>query len=161
MSRVETLARQAWQLKEQGYAIDDIADAMGKPTSAIERWISRWIDIAQQMPPWHEGLNVHTVHCLRKAGITSRDALAEAWESGRIRRGQPSGIGVSRLVELRHWLETTGTEIPKAAAPRAMIIDLTPEAEAALNHLRRRTGQSASQLISRLLVDADDIDRNT
>jgi|GEM_PF-6401581 hypothetical protein len=68
MPQIETLARQAWQLKAQGYAIDDIADVMGKPTSAIERWIGRWTDIDQQVPPWHEGLNIHTVHCLRRAG---------------------------------------------------------------------------------------------
>ena len=50
MSQIETLARQAWQLRENGYGIDDIADVMGKPTSAIERWISRWPEIADQAP---------------------------------------------------------------------------------------------------------------
>ncbi len=65
MSLIETLARQAWQLREQGYAIDDSADVMGKPTSAIERWICRWPEIAQQTT-----LHVHTVHCLEKAGMS-------------------------------------------------------------------------------------------
>ena len=155
MPQIETLARQAWQLREQGYAIDVIAEVMGKPASAIERWIGRWPEIAQNVPPWHQGLKPTTVQCLRKAGITSREALIEAWEAGSIKRGQPSGIGVSRWVELRHWLEDKGTEVP-LAQPRAMVIDLTPEAEAALNHLRRASGQTASQLVSRLLVEADE-----
>lgn len=51
MLHIETLARQAWQLKEQGYAIDDIADAMGKPTSAIELWIGRWPVSVASVPP--------------------------------------------------------------------------------------------------------------
>ncbi|MDI5891817.1 hypothetical protein [Halomonas rhizosphaerae] len=156
MIRVETLARRAWQLKEQGYAIEDIADAMGKPTSAIELWISRWPEIAQQEAPWHEGLSIRTVHCLSEAGITSREALAEALESGKIQRDQPPGIGVSRLVELRRWLKDTGTALPEAPT-RAMIIDLSLEAEAALKHLKTMSGQNASQLISRLLVEADEI----
>lgn len=159
MSQIETLARQAWQLREQGFAIDDIADVMGKPTSAIERWIGRWPEIAQQTPPWHEGLSIRTVHCLREAGITSREALVEAWEKGGIQRGQPPGINVSRLVELRHWLEATGTAVP-VTPPRAMIIDLSVEAEAALKHLRKVTGETASQVVSRLLVEADDLARN-
>jgi hypothetical protein len=159
MSQIEKLARQAWQLKEQGYAIDEIANAMGKPTSAIERWIGRWTEIAQRVPPWHEGLNIHTVISLKKAGITSREALIEAWESGDIQRGHPPGIGVSRLVELRNWLEASGTELPKAP-PRTMVIDLSPEAEAALNHLKKVKGQNASQLISRLLIEADEINRS-
>ena len=159
MAQIETLARQAWQLKEQGYAIDDIADVMGRPTSAIERWIGHWTMIAQQVPPWHEGLNIQTVLCLKKAGITSREALVEAWENGRIQNGQPSGIGAFRIVELRNWLEATGTEVSQAP-PKAMVIDLSPEAEAALNHLKRVTGQNASQLISRLLVETDEINRS-
>ena len=159
MQQIETLARQAWQLRQQGYSIDAIADVMGKPASAIERWIERWPVIAQQLPPWHEGLNLRVVHCLEKADITSREALIEAWENGSIQRGRPSGIGVSRLVELRKWLEAQGTEVSSAPL-RALIIDLTPEAEAALNHLRRATGQTASQLVSRLLVEADEPGRN-
>ena len=158
MLHIETLARQAWQLKEQGYAIDDIADAMGKPTSAIELWISRWPEIAQQASPWHEGLSIRTVHYLREAGIDSREVLIEALETGKIQRGQPPGIGVSRLVELRRWLEETGTALPEAQ-PRAVIIDLPLEAQAALNHLKNVSGQNASQLISRLLIEADDIAR--
>ncbi len=109
--------------------------------------------------PWHEGLNIHTVLSLKKVGITSRGALIEAWENGDIKRAQPPGIGVSRLVELQNWLEASGTECPKAP-PRTMVIDLSPEAEAALNHLKRVTGQTASQLVSRLLVEADEINRN-
>lgn len=159
MSQIETLARQAWQLKEQGYAIDDIADAMGKPTSAIELWLDRWPEIAQRVPPWHEGLNTHTVLYLNKAGITSREALIGAWENGDIKRGQPSGINVSRLVELRNWLQSSGNELPEAP-PRAMVIDLSPEAEAALNHLKRVSGQNASQVIANLLVEADEINRS-
>ncbi|MCL7942263.1 hypothetical protein M8009_18450 [Halomonas sp. ATCH28] len=159
MLRVETLARRAWQLKEQGYAIDDIADAMGKPASAIELWLGRWPEIAQQEAPWHEGLSVRTVHCLSEAGIISREALVEAWKNGSIRRGQPTGINVSRLVELQHWLESTGTAVPEAS-PRAMIIDLPAEAEAALNHLRKVSGETASQVISRLLIEADEINRS-
>ncbi|XKF14701.1 hypothetical protein LL947_09305 [Halomonas sp. BLK-85] len=141
------------------YAIDDIADVMGKPTSAIERWICRWPEIADQAPLWHEGLNIHTVHCLEKASITSRETLVEAWEKGGIQRGQPPGINVSRLVELRHWLEASGTLVPEAP-PRAMIIDLPAEAEAALKHLKKVTGETSSRLVSRLLVEADELTRN-
>ena len=53
MPQIENFARQAWQLKEQGYAIDDIADVMGRPTSVIERWINHWPEIDQQVPPWN------------------------------------------------------------------------------------------------------------
>jgi hypothetical protein len=158
MTQIETLARQAWQLRQQGHSIDAIAEAMGRQTSAIERWIGMWTEIANRASPWHDGLNIHTVHWLGKAGITSRESLVEAWENGSIRRGQPSGINVSRLEELRRWLEATGTAVPKAP-PRAMVIDLTPEAEAALNHLKKVSGQKASQLVSRLLVEADDLVR--
>ncbi|SEL95247.1 hypothetical protein [Halomonas daqiaonensis] len=159
MAQIETLARQAWQLREQGYAINDIANVMGRPTSAIERWIGCWLVIAGQAPPWHEGLNTHIVLYLKKAGITSREALVAAWENGDIKRGQSSEINVSRLVELRNWLEDSGSEVPEAP-PRTMIIDLSPEAEVALNHLKRVTGQPASQLISRLLVEADELNRS-
>ncbi|TLF45434.1 hypothetical protein FEI13_18255 [Halomonas urmiana] len=159
MSQIETLARRAWQLKEQGYAIDDIAALMGKPTSAIERWISRWTEIARKVPEWHEGLNIHTVLTLKKAGIESRDDLIKAWENGDIQRGQPPGIGVYRLVELRNWLEASGIEFPKAQ-PKAMIIDLLPEAEAALNHLKKVSGKTASQVIANLLIEADEINRS-
>lgn len=159
MLRIETLARRAWQLKEQGYSIDDIADVMGRPTSAIERWIVSWNDIAQQVPPWHEGLNTNTVLCLNKAGITSREALIDAWENGEIKRGRPYGINASRLVELHNWLEASGKELLEAP-PRTMVIDLSLEAEAALNHLKNVSGQNASQLINRLLVEADETNRN-
>lgn len=90
---------------------------MGRPTSAIERWICRWPEIAQQTPPWHEGLNIHTVRSLKKAGITSREALVEMWEKGGIKRGQPPGINVTRLVELRQWLEASAPR-PNAFKPR-------------------------------------------
>ncbi|MGM0914290.1 MAG: hypothetical protein ACQEXC_09715 [Pseudomonadota bacterium] len=159
MIRIETLARRAWQLKEQGYAIDAIAAAMGKPTSAIELWISRWPEIVQQEASWHEGLSVRTVHCLCEAGINSREALIEALDNGRVQRGKPSGIGVSRLVELRRWLESTGTASSEAPT-RAMIIDLSLEAEAALKHLKTMSGQTASQVITTLLVEADEINRS-
>lgn len=39
MQQVENLARQAWELREQGHTAEAIADAMCKPTSAIERWL--------------------------------------------------------------------------------------------------------------------------
>lgn len=126
MLHIETLARQAWQLREQGYAIDDIANVMGRSTSAIERWICSWTEIADQAPPWHEGLNIYTVHCLEKAGITCREDLVEAWEKGEIQRDQPTGINVSRLVEIRGWLESTDTLVSEAL-PRAVIIDLPAE----------------------------------
>ncbi|MDI5922491.1 hypothetical protein QLQ86_17040 [Halomonas sp. LR5S13] len=132
---------------------------MGKPTSAIQLWIGRWPEIAQQAPPWHEGLSTRTMHCLSEAGITSREALVEAWENGRIQRGQPTGIGVSRLVELRHWLANTGTAFAPAPT-KTMIIELSLDAEAALNHLKKASGQNASQLISQLLVEADEINRS-
>lgn len=35
MLRIETLARRAWQLKQQGYSILDIADVIGRSTSAV------------------------------------------------------------------------------------------------------------------------------
>ncbi len=159
MIRVETLARRAWQLREQGYAIEDIADAMGKPTSAIQLWIGRWPEIAQQEAPWHEGLSIRTVHCLSEAGINSRAALIEALGNGSVQRGNPSGIGVSRLVELKRWLEATGTALPEAPT-RAMIIDLSLEAEAALKHLKTMSGQTASKVITNLLVEADEINRS-
>lgn len=38
MPHIETFARRAWQLREQGRAIDDIAESMGKP-SLPGRWI--------------------------------------------------------------------------------------------------------------------------
>lgn len=47
-----------------------IADLMSKPTSAIERWIDSWTEIALQVLSWHEGLNCLTVYYLKKAGIT-------------------------------------------------------------------------------------------
>ena len=160
MPQIETLARQAWQLREQGHAIDDIADMMGKPSSAIERWIARWPRIAEEVVPlWHEGLNLRTVQCLEKAGITSRKTLVDEWETGGIERGKPSGINVSRLVEIKHWLEASGTQITEAPS-RAMIVDLSLEAEAALRHLKRMSGQNASQVISRLLIEADELARN-
>lgn len=68
MPQIENFARQAWQLKEQGYAIDDIADVMGRPTSVIERWINHWPEIEQQVPPWHDGLSTNTIFYLDKAG---------------------------------------------------------------------------------------------
>ncbi|MGM0985303.1 MAG: hypothetical protein ACQEXG_18105 [Pseudomonadota bacterium] len=129
------------------------------PTRAIERWICRWPEIADQAPPWHEGLNIHTVHCLEKAGIIGREALIEAWEKGGSQRGQPSVIGVPRLADLRRWLEATSTAFP-SSAPKAMIIDLSLEAEAALNHLKKVSRETASELICRLLVEADDIGRS-
>ncbi|WP_280564519.1 hypothetical protein [Chromohalobacter sp. 48-RD10] len=85
MPQIETLARQAWQL----CAIDDIADLMSKPTSAIERWIDSWTEITQQVPPWHEELNCLTVYYLKKAGIITREGLVEAWKNDNFRRGQP------------------------------------------------------------------------
>lgn len=78
MSQVEALARQTYQLRDQGVGIDHIADVMGKLTSDIEHWIGLWLEIAQPMPPWYEELNINTMHCLEKIGITSHQALLEA-----------------------------------------------------------------------------------
>lgn len=143
MPQVATLARLAWQLMQQGHAvIEDIANVMGKPVSAIERWIVVWPEIADQMLPWHQGQSSRTVPCLKQGGIISREALIEAWENGSIQCGQLAGIGVTWLTELRHWLETRGIEVPEAPL-RPMIIDLSTEAEAALNHLWRMSGESA------------------
>src|SRR5690554_149842 len=158
MHHVETLARQAWQLRQQGYSTDAIADAMGKPTSAIERWILQWANIANSAPPWYDGLHIHIVSCLRHAGIDSREALVKAWEAGEIRRGQPAGIGVSRLLEIRRWLEATGSGVAPVPA-KAVIVELSAEAEASLQHLRNVSGRSSSDIISELLVRADSIDR--
>lgn len=41
-----------------------------------------------------------------------------------------------------------------------MIIDLSLEAEAALNHLKKVSGETLSQLVSHLPVEADDIGRS-
>jgi hypothetical protein len=158
MHQVETLARHAWQLRQQGYSIDAIADAMGKPFSAIERWILRWASIASSEPPWYDGLHIHIVSCLRHVGIDSREALVKAWEAGEIRRGQPAGIGVSRLLELRHWLAATGSDVAEVPT-KAVIVELSAEAEASLQHLKPVSGRSSSDIISELLVLADPIDR--
>lgn len=158
MPQIEMLARQAWQLRQQGHSIDAIADAMGKPTSAIERWVLKWASIANSAPPWYDGLQIHIVSCLRHVGIDSREALVKAWEAGEIRRGQPAGIGVSRLLEIRRWLEATGSGVAEIP-PTAVIVELSAEAEASLQHLKHASGRSSSDIISELLVRADPIDR--
>lgn len=60
MTQVETFARQAHELREQGYTIEEIAKAMGHTPKAIERWIRQWgrINEALHTPqPWHAGLD--------------------------------------------------------------------------------------------------------
>lgn len=152
MPQIETLARQAWQLRQQGYSIDDIADAMGKPTSAIERWVMNWARIVNRTPPWYDGLDIHTVACLRHAGLDSREAVVKAWQRGEIKRGSPPGIGVVRLLEIRSWLDAIGIDVAPVT-PKAVIVDLTPEAEAALCRLKTRDGRKTSRLISELLIE--------
>ncbi|MCE0732457.1 hypothetical protein LWH48_06525 [Halomonas sp. G15] len=151
MTQIETLARQAWQLRQQGYSIDDIADAMSKPTSAIERWVMNWARIVNQAPPWYDGLDIHTVTCLRHAGLDSREAVVKAWQRSEIKRGSPSGIGVVRLLEIRSWLDAIGVDVAPVTS-KAVIVDLTPEAEAVLHRLKAREGRNTSQLISELLI---------
>ncbi|MEA3250564.1 MAG: hypothetical protein U9Q35_03135 [Pseudomonadota bacterium] len=71
MPQIDTYARQAWQLRQQGYSIDRIADAMGHPTSSIERWLITWDNIDGSTPPWYDGLDFHTVSILSMRPVNS------------------------------------------------------------------------------------------
>lgn len=154
MSQIEILARQAWQLHQQGYDVEEIADAMGRPTSSVERWLINWEEMSERLSPWHEGLELSTVSSLKRAGIDSGEALLAAWERGEIQRGSPQGIGVARLIEIRSWVEAKGSSV-EPALPKAFIVDLMPEAEAALTRLRYSRHRGISQLINDLLIEAD------
>lgn len=151
MYRIEDYVRQAGQLSQQGHSVDEIAEVMHRNPKAIERWLVLWEELFEQEPPWFKGLDAATVASLRHAGVETREDLVRAWENGEIRVGHPEGIGTVRLAELRQWLEATG-EIVKSAGMKAIVVDLTADAEVALLQLERSTGQSASQIISGLLV---------
>ncbi len=156
MSQIETYARQAWQLSQQGHSLGAIATVQGKSPKTVQRWIAVWKQVCRREPAWYEGLEMSIVSCLRHAGINSREALVEAWENGESRRGHPPGIGVRRLLAIQAWLESGGASVSPVTS-KAVIVDLSAAAESALNHLVRATGESPSSIISKLLVahDAD------
>lgn len=156
MTQAEIRARQASELWEEGYSTKEIAHAMGLPRSAIERWIQKWQKMkhaANADQPWHAGMDPITVARLRMGGITTREELIEAWENGDIRPGKPRGIGLVRVKEIHNWI----TEIDSDVQPpptKPMIIELTIEARDALRYFSRFKGETASQLVSRLLAEA-------
>ena len=151
MYRIEDYVRQAAQLSEQGYSIDEIARAMHRSTMTIERWLVLWEEICELEPPWFSGLDPATVACLRNAGIETRGELIRAWQKGEISPGHPAGIGALRLAKLRKWLEENGVEVSRGKK-KAVLVDLTAEAEAELIRMQRSTGLSPSQIISDLIL---------
>jgi hypothetical protein len=160
MPQIDTFARQAWQLRQQGHTLRAIAEALGKSPRSVERWISEWDAISSGEKPSFQGLEYQTVSALRRTGIDSHEALLSAWDNGEISRGHSPGIGVVRLVEIRRWLESEGAD-PAEVTPATIVVDLTAEAEAALRHLRNRSGDTASRIISDLLVKHDAIVRRS
>lgn len=158
MSQIETLARQAWQLQEQGYSIEAIADAMNRPTSTIERWLERYREMLNRPVPWHDGLEPRTVLALRRYGIDSRSALIDAWENGLLKRGMGSEIGHARRERIRAWLETSGQRVGQQPT-KAHVVELSAEADAALHRLKSRNRERMSQVINRLLIEADAAER--
>ncbi len=156
MTKVEDRCRQAYELNEDGYSIGEIARAMGKPTSAVERWIRQWVKIRQasEAPqPWHAGLDHFTVARLRRAGITSQEELLQAWENGEIQPGTPRGIGLLRMSEIHRWLTSMDSDI-RPPPTKPVIFELSAEAREALDYFKRWRGEEGSELVSRLLVEA-------
>lgn len=149
MFQIEDYVRQAAQLSEQGYSIDEITGVVRRSTMTVDRWLVLWEEICELEPPWFSGLDPATVACLRNAGIETRGELIRAWQKGEISPGHPAGIGALRLIKLRGGWKKNGIEVSRGKK-KAVLVDLTAEAE--LIRKQRSTGQSASEIISNLLV---------
>lgn len=155
MTWITDHARRAWQLCEQGHAIEEIAEALGCTTNTAERWLLLWEEISQrgQEKPWWYGLDGPVVSLLRYAGIRSRADLVKAWKAGDIQNGRINGIGPRRQQEVRWWLEET-REHGEVFPPKAMLIELSAKAELALLTLQSKSKLSRSQIIDDLLLQA-------
>ena len=162
MALVQDHARRAWQLCEQGHAIEEIAEIFGCTPKHVERWLLVWEEMAKKdhEKPWWDGLDGGTVSMLRYAGIRSRADLVRAWENGDIEHSRINGIGPRRQLEIRQWLESTSAH-GEAYPPKAMLFELPMDAEAALLKLEQMTGHSRSQIVSQLLLQAVKDQKNT
>lgn len=53
---------------------------------------------------WWEELSVRVVNCLYNAGLESREAVLEAYKSGRLRPKSPRNYGWKSHQEVARWL---------------------------------------------------------
>lgn len=156
MTKIEVRAKQAYELSEEGYSVDEIARAMGQTSLAIERWIRQWsrmTDTSNDLQSLHAHLDRVTVNRLRMAGITSREELLDAWENGKIEPGKPRGIGVAAIAQIQSLLSMIYAGI-QPVPTKPLIVELSIEAQYALKYIKQLKGKDASQVINQLLIEA-------
>lgn len=149
-------ARQAWQLKQEGYDIEQICLALGVRPSTVPKLVSRWEARLAQDSGWHQGLSVDVVNRLKRNGIDSLESLQMAWKEGRFQHGLVPNIGAVSIREIHAWLESDNVPMPCRETATPVIVYLLPEAVEALDEMADSTQENRSGVINRLILTADE-----
>lgn len=106
-------------LREKGMTFKAVGEALGlTPSRARNLYLRACSRRAGKKPAWTDGLNQRLANCLRWLEFNSREEVAQAFQSGHLRRlsACERSLNAAGLAELEQWLAGDQCERPDRAA---------------------------------------------
>ena len=106
-------------LRDNGMTFRAVGEALGlTPSRTRNLYLRARSRRAGRKPAWTDGLNQRLANCLRWLEFTSREEVAQALQSGHLRRlaACERSLNAAALAELERWLAHDRCEHPDQAA---------------------------------------------
>jgi DNA-binding transcriptional MerR regulator len=106
-------------LRDNGMTFKAVGEALGlTPSRTRNLYLRAHNRRAGRKPAWTDGLNQRLANCLRWLEFTSREEVAQALQSGHLRRlaACERSLNAAALAELQQWLSSDQCEHPDKAA---------------------------------------------
>ncbi|MBV0881773.1 hypothetical protein KTQ42_21070 [Noviherbaspirillum sp. L7-7A] len=106
-------------LRDNGMTFKAVGEALGlTPSRTRNLYLRAHGRRAGRKPAWTDGLNQRLANCLRWLEFNSREEVAQALQSGHLRRlaACERSLNAAALSELEQWLSSEQCEHPDPAA---------------------------------------------
>lgn len=106
-------------LRDNGMTFKAVGEALGlTPSRTRNLYLRARSRRAGKKPAWTDGLNQRLANCLRWLEFSSREEVAQALQSGHLRRlaACERSLNSAALAELEQWLASDQCECPDKAA---------------------------------------------
>ena len=106
-------------LRDNGMTFRAVGEALGlTPSRTRNLYLRARSRRAGRKPAWTDGLNQRLANCLRWLEFTSREEVAQALQSGHLRRlaACERSLNAAALAELEQWLANDHCQHPDQAA---------------------------------------------
>lgn len=159
MSNFHEISRAAYDLSQQGYSLEYIAERFNTSDDRISQLIAAYKRqlLAVKATAWWHGLSSSTRILLAEVGLHSREDVEQAYQEGAFIKGHPnllSGLSERTMRQITDWLDqpkdnSTMTEIHG----RPLTLTLNAECAHYLERLSLAAHITPTALIEKLIYE--------